>query len=281
MFGRQESIVNNCCKNAEFNRGTIFVFSFCMKEILVACALIFSSGFISAQCDQVLFTGKVMDTLRPNTFYNLMVINRTTGRGVFGQPNGTFSVYASNGDSISLSITGYPPVHTRVEADSNCQFKRLFVIEGNPQELDPVVVRPLKSLQEIKEERQALAMRETRTVTGVEMLQSPITALYQAFSKKERTKRWIAEQEHKDNQANILRDLLRTYVAYDVIELNDEEFEEFIYFLNMDEQFLKTASEMELITFIQDKFEHYKLIKKNNPTGEGKTTVFDRIEEPR
>ncbi len=252
-----------------------------MKQLLVACALVFSSGFISAQCDQVLFTGKVMDTLRPNTFYNLMVINRTTGRGVFGQPNGTFSVYASNGDSISLSITGYPPVHTRVVADSNCQFKRLFVIEGNPQELDPVVVRPLKSLQEIKEERQALAMRETRTVTGVEMLQSPITALYQAFSKKERTKRWIAEQEHKDNQANILRDLLRTYVAYDVIELNDEEFEEFIYFLNMDEQFLKTASEMELITFIQDKFEHYKLIKKNNPTGEGKTTVFDRIEQPR
>lgn len=249
-----------------------------MKQFLVACVLIFSSGVLTAQCDQVLFTGKVMDTLRPNTFYNLMVINRTTGRGVFGQPNGTFSVYASNGDSISLSITGYPPVHTRVYADSNCQFKRIFVIEGNPQELDPVVVRPLKSLQEIKEERQALAMRETRTVTGVEMLQSPITALYQAFSKKERTKRWIAEQEFKDNQARILRDLIQTYVAYDVIELNDEEFEEFIYFLNMDEQFLKTASEMELITFIQDKFQHYQLIKKNNPTGEGRTTIFDRIE---
>lgn len=250
-----------------------------MKSIFVAFFLFSSAGFVTAQdCEQVLFTGKVQDTLRPNTFYNLMVINRTTGRGAFGQPNGTFSVYASNGDSISLSITGYPAVHTRVVADSNCQFKKSFIIEGNPQEFDPVVVRPLKSLQEIKEERQALAMRETRTVTGVEMLQSPITALYQAFSKKERTKRWIAEQEHLDNQRNILRELLRTYVAYDVIELDDVEFEEFVYFLNMDEQFLKTASEIELITFIQDKFEHYKLIKKSNPTGNGPTTVFDRIE---
>ncbi len=207
-----------------------------------------------------------------------MVINRTTGRGVFGQPNGTFSVYASQGDSISLSITGYPAVHTRIIADSNCQFVRNFIIEGNPQEFDPVVVRPLKSLQEIKEQREALALRETRTVTGLEMLQSPITALYQAFSKKERTKRWIAEQEHQDDQRNILKDLIRTYIAYDVIDLSDEAFEEFIYFLNMDEQFLKTASEMELITFIKDKFEHYKLIKKNNPTGTGNTTVFDRIE---
>ena len=233
---------------------------------------------MAQNCEQVLFTGRVTDTLRPKTFYNLMVINRTTGRGVFGQPNGTFSVYASQGDSISLSITGYPAVHTRIIADSNCQFVRNFIIEGNPQELDPVVVRPLKSLQEIKEQREALALRETRTVTGLEMLQSPITALYQAFSKKERTKRWIAEQEHQDDQRNILKDLIRTYIAYDVIDLSDEAFEEFIYFLNMDEQFLKTASEMELITFIKDKFEHYKLIKKNNPTGTGNTTVFDRIE---
>lgn len=250
-----------------------------MKSILVALIVLLSIGTASAQdCEQVLFTGKVVDTLRPNTFYNLMVINRTTGRGAFGQPNGTFSVYARIGDSISLSITGYPPVHTRVVADSNCQFKKSFIIEGNPQEFDPVVVRPLKSLAEIKEERQALALRETRTVTGVEMLQSPITALYQAFSKKERTKRWIAEQEFKDNQFNVVRELIRTYIAYDVIELNDEEFEEFIYFLNMDDQFLKTASEMELITFIQDKFQHYKMIKKNNPTGTGQTTVFDRVE---
>ena len=250
-----------------------------MKSIVVALIVFSCVGFTSAQdCEQVLFTGKVQDTLIPNTFYNLMVINRSTGRGAFGQPNGTFSVYASNGDSISLSITGYPPVHTMVVADSNCQFKQSFIIEGNPQELAAVVVRPLKSLKEIKEERQALAMRETRTVTGVEMLQSPITALYQAFSKKERTKRWIAEQEFNDDQLEIVRELIRTYVAYDVIKLSDEEFEEFIYFLNMDDQFLKTASEMELITFIQDKFQHYQMIKKNNPTGTGNTTVFDRIE---
>ena len=250
-----------------------------MKSIGVALILFSFVGFTSAQdCDQVLFTGKVQDTLNPNTFYNLMVINRTTGRGAFGQPNGTFSVYASNGDSISLSITGYPPVHTSVTADANCQYKQSFIIEGSPQEFAAVVVRPLKSLNEIKEERQALAMRETRTVTGVEMLQSPITALYQAFSKKERTKRWIAEQEFSDDKLEVVRELIRTYVAYDVIKLDDAEFEEFIYFLNMDYQFLKTASEMELITFIQDKFQHYTLLKQNNPTGEGSTTVFDRIE---
>jgi hypothetical protein len=227
--------------------------------------IVFSILFTSAhaqQCDRVLFSGKVTDTLRAQNFYNLMVINRTSGRGVFGQPNGTFSVYVSDGDSITLSIKGYPNVNFRVKADSNCQFKPTFVIELLPQEIAEVIIRPLKTLSQIKEERESLAMRETRTVTGIEVLQSPITALYQAFSRTEKNKRWIAEQEYKDNQRKIVWELLRLYVAYEIIELSDDDFDDFIDFLNINENFLKTATEMELITFIKDKFEHFRYLKR-------------------
>lgn len=192
-----------------------------------------------------------------------MVINKSTGRGVFGQPNGSFSVYANPGDTISLSVRGYNSIHVQVLPDSNCQFKQDFFVEGKELEFQEVEVRPLKTLNEIKEERAALAMRETRMVTGIEVMQSPITALYQAFSKKERSKRWVAEQEYKDDQERIVKELLRNYVAYEIIDLSDEQFEAFIYFLNMDDMFLKTATEMELITFIKDKFEHYQWLQEN------------------
>jgi hypothetical protein len=104
-------------------------------------------------------------------------------------------------------------------------------------------------------------LRETRTVTGIEVLQSPITALYQAFSKKEKNKAWIAEQTFKNDQKKVVKELLRVYVAYDIINLSEDEFDEFINFLNVDESFLKTASEMELIVFIKDKFEHFQLYR--------------------
>lgn len=236
---------------------------FCNLEFIktvIIIASFMSFSVFSQECEKVLFTGKVQDTLRPQSFYNLMIINRTTGQGVFGRANGSFNVYAKPGDSISLSVRGYPIVNTVIVADSNCQYRANFVVENKAQEVEQVVVRPLKSLEQIKEEREALAMRETRMVTGIEVLRSPITALYQAFSKKEQSKRWVAEQEHKDDQIRILKELLRTYVAYEIVELSDEEFESFIAFLNMDEDFLKTASEMELITFIQDKYEHYKAL---------------------
>jgi hypothetical protein len=99
-------------------------------------------------------------------------------------------------------------------------------------------------------------------VTGINILESPITALYQAFSKKEQNKRWIQEQKYKDDQRQIVKELLRLYVAFDIIKMTEDDFDDFIQFLNMDDDFLKTASEMELILFIKDKYEHYNSLKK-------------------
>jgi hypothetical protein len=215
-----------------------------------------------AQCDKVLLIGKVEDTVGFQNFYNLMVINRTSGKGVFGTPDGKFSVYVNDKDVVSLSVKGYVPVNFIVESNEDCQFKVHKYIELKTQEIQAVVVRPLKTLEEIKAERQGLVMRETREVTGLQALQSPITALYQTLSKKEKNKRWIAEQEFKDDQRRVVQELLHLYVAYDIVTLTNEEFDEFISFLNINSDFLKTATEMELITFVKDKYFHYKMINK-------------------
>lgn len=209
-------------------------------------------------CDKVLFTGKVVDSLRPQTFYNLMLVNKRTGQGVFGQPNGSFSIFVSTGDTVFVSVKDYVAQIEIVIPDSNCQFRKRILLEPKPRDLREIKVKPLRSLEEIREEREALAMRETRIVTGIEVMQSPITALYQAFSRKERNKVWIAEQEYKDDQRRIVKELLQLYVSYDIISLNEDEFDDFIFFLNVSDEFLKTASDMELITFIKDKFEHFK-----------------------
>lgn len=232
------------------------------NAVLFGLLQLFLVQFAAAQCEQVFISGKVLDTMRQQNFFNLMVINKSTGRGVFGQPNGYFSVYARPGDRIALSTKGYPIYEFVAKPDDNCQCKIEAYIERLPQEVQEIIVRPLKTLEQIKEEREALALRETRTVTGVNVLQSPITALYQAFSKKEQNKRWIAEQQYKDDQRRIVQELLRLYVAFDIIELSESEFDEFITFLNLDEQFIKTASEMELILFIKDKYEHFKQLNR-------------------
>lgn len=212
-------------------------------------------------CSRAWVKGRVVDTLRTQAFYNFMIVNRTSGKSVFGQPDGSFAVYVNPGDSLTLSVKGYYLLGFRVHPDSLCQFTGDFVLTEKGTDLEEVVVKPLKTLQEVKEERAALAMRETRTITGMEAFQSPITALYQRFSQKEQSKAAVARMEYKDSKEAIVQELLRLYVAYDIIDLSDEEFMQFIAFLNIDDDFLKTASDMELITYIKDKFEHYQRIR--------------------
>jgi len=231
-------------------------------KLLFLLLCLVASSFSKAQCDRVLVQGRVIDSLRPQSFYNLMVINKSFGKGIFGQPDGRFSIVANPNDVIALSTKGYPIYQFVATPDSNCQCHVLAYIEGLPQEIQEVIIRPLKTLEQIKEERASLAMRETKLVSGINILQSPITALYQAFSKKEQNKRWIAEQEYKDNQRKVVQELLRLYVAFDIINLSEEEFDDFISFLNIDSDFLKTATEMELIVYIKDKYDHFKNYKE-------------------
>lgn len=234
---------------------------FMKKLCWILCYLICSFSAFSQTCDRVYITGTVVDTTRIQGFYNLMVVNTTYGKAIFGQPNGHFSLYGQIGDSITLSVKGYAMAGFKVKADSNCQMKINVILDYKAEKLQEVVVRPLKSLQQIKEERENLSLRESKTVTGINVLASPITALYQAFSKKEKAKAWIAQMEYKDDQRKVVKELLRLYTAYNVVELYEDEFDDFIDFLNVDENFLKTATEMELVTFIKDKYEHFMRLK--------------------
>lgn len=232
-----------------------------MKWSLIILIVSFTMNTIIAQdCDNVLVKGKVVDTLQAQGFYNLMVVNTSTDRGVFGRPNGKFSVYANNGDTIALSTEGYYKTLFIVEADSNCQFLKDFIINGIIQESETVVIYPQKTLKQIKEEREELSMRETRTVTGVNIIQSPITALYERFSKTAKSKRLVAAMEYQDNINAVLKELLRVYVSQDVVALDEKYLEGFINFLNIDEAFLKTATDYELIIFIKGKLDHFEYL---------------------
>ncbi len=235
-----------------------------MKYSIIVLFLGFSLFVFGQQtCTKVYVKGSVKDTLQYQPFYNLMVVNKTTGRGVFGQPDGTFQVYANLNDTISISVKTYGVYTFRVLGDSNCQMKLDKVLIGREKMLQTVVIKPLKSVQQIKEERANLALKETHTVTGVNILQSPITALYERFSKKAQQREKIAGLVYVDQQRKVLKELLRVYVAFEVIDLKDDEFDEFITFLNISDDFLKTTSDLELIDFIRGKFEHFPKKSEN------------------
>jgi len=209
-------------------------------------------------------SGRVIDTNSSVTFYNIMVINQTVGKGIFGDFDGTFSITFKKSHKIAISVTGYK---TQYFSFKDKPYKKnydiIVYVDLNEFTSAPVNIKPLKTLGELQEERSKIAKRELPEVTAINAIVSPITALYMTFSKREKTKRMIAELEFRDQQRAVVKEILRIYIHADIIELEDEEFDDFITFLNLNSNFLKTASDYELVVYIKQKFEHFRNLNEN------------------
>lgn len=229
-----------------------------MKSIFSLLLILGTSSFFGQDCDKVKLWGSVLDTTVEKGLYNLMIVNKTTGRGVFGKPDGSFSIYVNPKDSIYFTVSGYKTMITQVIPDSACSFEYHGILDLKEIIKNETVVYAIKTLSQIKEERERLAQVETRTVQGLQVVQSPITALYEQFSRREKLKKKLFELKFIDQMDQVVKELLRNYVSYDIIELSDDEYINFIRFLDLNEFFLKSASDYELILFIQEKYKHFR-----------------------
>jgi hypothetical protein len=208
--------------------------------------------------------GKVRDTARAVGFYNMVIVNKSTSKGVFGDYAGNFSITIKKSDTLGIAVRGYKTIYLSYrDSVYRPSYSPVFYVQELAYVGEEVIVVPLKTLEELKAERAAIEKREVPSVTVTNAIQSPITALYVAFSKREKTKRLVAEMEYQDSQDAVVREILRIYVHHDIIYLSQDDFDEFIHYLNLNPEFLKAATDYELVTYIKSRFEQFQLIKQS------------------
>ena len=237
-------------------------------KLLISIGIIFMSfhGHTQTQKDTVNYsdslitvTGRVIDSTKVMNFYDVMVMDKSIGRGVFGRYDGSFFITIKKSAQIAVSVEGYK---TQYFSFANRAYKREYNITVYLDLLSftakPVDVQPLKTLAELKEERATIEKRVVPQLSGVNAIQSPITALYMAFSKREKTKRLIAEMEYKDEQTEVVKAILKIYVNANIIDLRDDQFEAFMQYLNLNDVFLKNATDYELIVYIKYRYRQFE-----------------------
>lgn len=237
-----------------------------MRHILTLLFVFLIYKPVFSQYHKVEIIGEVIDTTNRQQFYNIIVYNKSINKGYFGSPDGTFRIEAESNETIIISVEGYEKNTITID-DSNLKPRLYYTIYLTPKvkQLKTIVIQPLKTLQQIKEERENLALKESKkTVEGINIIQSPITALYERYSKRAQTVKKINELKYNDEKSQILKELLSIYVVYEIIELDNKDFDSFINFLNINDEILTKTTDIELATFIKDKFEHYKSLKSKN-----------------
>lgn len=226
-------------------------------SLLLFAVFLVASGAIAQQ--QVQVQGTVAGGDGERTFYDLMIVNRRTRAGSFGNTDGTFSVRAQRNDTLLIGAGGYVTRTLPLEEFADDELGRLqIVLRPWSIDLKPVAVLPERTLKQIQADIAKLGYNEKDyRETGINAFESPITFLYESFSRRERSKREVAQLENADRMRDLLKELLQQYVDYGIINLSDESFDDFIDFCNVPENVLKGLSQYDFLMYVKKKYQLY------------------------
>jgi len=209
--------------------------------------------------EEVTIRGKVITSIDQRTYYDLMVVNKRTRSGIFGNADGTFVVRALRTDTLMIASIGHQ-TRTLTLTDSVAKDVYDIIVHLTPWtiELAEVEILPERTLKQIQADIAKLGYKESDyRISNVDALQSPITFLYQEFSRRERSKRLVAELENEDRKRALLQELLQKYVQYDIINLNPEAFDDFIDFCSVPDDVIRGLSQYDFLVYVKRKYELY------------------------
>ncbi len=127
-------------------------------------------------------------------------------------------------------------------------------------QLDEVVIYDTKPIYEIKKDIQK-AQYKNPDVYKYVAPSSPITMLYEMFSKKEREKRMVATWEYDMEVRNIYKELVKYYITEGIIrDMPEPEMLAFVQYLEIPEYILRKSSDYDLAMYVKAmQFEYYRL----------------------
>lgn len=224
-----------------------------------ALFFLFGLAGMQAHAQEVVVNGKVTGGDGEKVFYDLMIVNRRLRTGNFANTDGSFTVRAQRNDTLLIGAGGYVtrtlPLGEFTEADLG---HLQITLRPWSIDLQPVAVLPQRTLKQIQADIDKLGYNEKDyRESGVDAFSSPITFLYQEFSRRERSKRQVAQLENEDMKRELLRELLQQYVDYGIINLSDDSFDDFIDFCNVPEEVLKSLSQYDFLVYMKKKYQLY------------------------
>jgi hypothetical protein len=192
---------------------------------------------------------------------NPIIVNNRTKTGSFGSANGVYSIVCEKSDTLSITAMGY---YTRQLCMRDSVLKSVYhptIFLDDRTYMFPVVefISP-RDLEAIEKDLLGLGFNENQFKTAT--VSSPITFLYEQFSKRERSKLEVSRMEYEDRKRALLKELFHLYVDYDIIDLTDEEFDGFIDFMHVSDEFIRLSSQYEFLIFVKEEFQQYKIWRR-------------------
>ncbi len=231
-----------------------------MKVKLVFLFFLFCLS-ANAQNGFIRISGKVTDVIDNRiTIPGCFVVNMRTQSGILANEDGTFSISVWPTDTLAFRTLGYELKLVYLKDSAVREGYILNIsLKRQPYNLGEVTIIPHRTLDSISKDIDKLGYDESEyRLEGYEAIQSPITALYQAFSRKERSKREVAFMMNEDQRRKLLRELLKYYSSAGYLPIVEKEYDPFIDYCAINDAQLKTLTQYEMAVYIKRKYELFK-----------------------
>lgn len=186
-----------------------------------------------------------------------IVVNMRTQQGFLADENGNFSINVRKTDTLAFRNIGYELRFIRLgDLSITPDFHLSVYLKKQSYMVREIMIMPKRGLDSISKDIQKLGYDENKyMLKGIDALQSPVTAIYQMFSRQERSRREVAFMMNEDERKKLLRELLNFYITAGYITIPSEKYDSFINFCAINDAQLKTLTQYEMAVYIKKKLE--------------------------
>ncbi len=271
----------------------LFIFRLLKKKLtilLLLTAISLSAQYSFAQfvriAERVIVAGYVFEESNGEPLAYVNVYVKKSRSGTITDTSGYFLLNASLNDTIIFSSLGYDKKYVILTDSATENNKPLIVfMDTKIYEINSVEVIALRKYKQLEYEITNMRLpdndytyaannfpfrppdidyytRSSTPVSGIGIVFSPITALYDMFSKEGKEKQKLAELQEKDYLNSILDEKISTALIMKITGMTQEETNIFIQWCNFTPEFVMKLTEYDLVSVIAHKHKQYQAIKR-------------------
>ncbi len=221
---------------------------------------LFAGSLVYSQSSKVVVKGQVYGMNKTTDLLTLFVVSQENQTGNFGNPNGTYLIRVNRTDTILIGSIGY---FTAKICVTDSTIKDTIYVDVYLKQLEyylkQITVLAPRDLRRIYKDIEKLGYDESDyRLTGIaDPLTSPITALYETYNRHAKQKRLAIQLINDARRRDLLKELFKQYVDYNIIDLDDDQFDEFIEYLDVSDSFLKNSSQYDFIIYVKRKYTYF------------------------
>lgn len=208
-----------------------------------------------SQGTDIKLRGYIIDAESGQKLKEALIVNKTSGNFIYTDTSGNFSMNAKKTDEFVFSAQGYSGAELSF-SDSTKKQVYTIVLKLNRYKIKirEVTVVAKKEVVTLKNELENITLDYKGKVYNANRLknsfQSPITALYTRWNKRERSKSRLASIKYKDQLRLTLITLFNSGYLSEVEKLSPESRIQFAYYLTESDKELMFDTQYELLAFL-------------------------------